>query len=101
MALWIKIITFHIFAIDIVLKAPFYFTDDIEDEADFKLLLSASDTESSDNDSCFDQEDMVEEEVLEDTDTEDTFTEVDSEDNHQNLVVKRFAFMLLAWQAVF
>lgn len=63
-----------------------------------KLFLSASDSESSEDSQC-DQEDILEEEMLDDTVTEDT--QVDSEKDDQHLVIKLFAYMLLAWQTLF
>lgn len=80
-----------------------YVTDNVED--DLHLFVSARDTESSDNDSCCDPEDIiVEEEMLEDTNIEgerNTHADGATQDSHGHWMVKLLEFMLLAWQAVF
>ncbi|XP_051955466.1 uncharacterized protein LOC127624673 [Xyrauchen texanus] len=74
---------------------------------DFELFMSASDSESSDEDGYYDQADsFMEEDQLEDT---DIFGEENmdadgfrvTEDSPEHLMLKLLAFMLLAWQAVF
>ncbi|XP_056106492.1 uncharacterized protein LOC130084975 [Rhinichthys klamathensis goyatoka] len=80
--------------------------DDNDDE-DFELFLSASDSESSDEDGYYDQADsFMEEDQLEET---DIFGEENmdadgfrvTEDSPEHLMLKLLAFMLLTWQAVF
>ncbi|XP_077050070.1 uncharacterized protein LOC143696996 [Siphateles boraxobius] len=80
---------------------------DDNDGEDFKLFLSASDSESSDEDGYYDQADsFMEEDQLEET---DIFGEENmdadgfrvTEDSPEHLMLKLLAFMLLAWQAVF
>lgn len=87
-----------------LVKFYVYVTDNFDDE-DLHLFVSARDTESSDNDSCCDPEDIiVEEEMLEDANIEgerNTHADGATQDSHGHWMVKLLAFMLLAWQAVF
>lgn len=71
--------------------------------------MSATETESSDNDSCCDPEDIiVEEEMLEDTNIDanvegerNTLADGATEDRHGQWMVKLLAFMLLALASCF
>lgn len=67
---------------------------------DVNLFLSASESKSSEDSQC-DQEGILEEKMLDDTVIEDTQVEVDSEKNDIHLILKVFAFMLLALFKVF
>lgn len=66
----------------------FFVTDDIEDDMDLNLFLSATDSCQSSEDSQCDQEDILEDEMLDDTVTEDIQVEVDSEKDGQHLIIK-------------
>lgn len=80
-------------------------TDNFEDDEDLHLFLSATDTESSENNSCCDPEDIiVEDEMLDDSNNDgegNTHADSATEGSHGHWMVEVLAFMLLAWQAVF